>query len=81
MLNDDHGTMCVLLATTHLQLWKKEGIAFVDYILTVDGSWMHSFDPQLKREIAEWRAKNSLRKKIVWSSQGVLKVRHVMFFS
>jgi hypothetical protein len=29
--------------------WKKEGSAFIDHILTVDGSWMHSFDPQLKR--------------------------------
>jgi hypothetical protein len=72
--------MCVL-ATTHLQLWKKEGITFVDHILTVDGSWMHSFDPQLKRQIAEWHAKMSLRKKIVRGSQGALKVMHIMFFS
>jgi hypothetical protein len=81
VLDDDHRTMCVLFATTHLQLWKKEGIAFVDHILTVDGSWMHSFDPQLKRQIAEWHAKKLLRKKIVRGSQGALKVMHIMFFS
>jgi len=81
VLNDDHRAVCVLLATSHPQLWKKESIAFVDHILTVGGSSVHSFDPQLKREIAEWHAKKSLRKKIVWGSQGALKVMHIMFFS
>jgi hypothetical protein len=73
--------MRVLLANIHLQLWRNEGIAFFDRILTVDESWMHSFDPQLKRQNAEWRAPTSPRKKIVRRRQGALKVMHVMFFS
>jgi hypothetical protein len=73
--------MRVLLATTHLQRWRNEGIAFLDRILTVDESWMHSFDPQLKRQNAEWSAPTSPRKKIARRSQGALKVMHVMFFS
>jgi uracil DNA glycosylase len=48
MLNDNQKAMRVLLATTHLQHWRNEGNAFLDHILTVDKSWMHSFDPQLK---------------------------------
>jgi hypothetical protein len=80
-LNDDHRTMCVIVANTHLQLWKKEGSAFVDNILTVYRSWMHSFDPDLKRQIAEWPAKKSLRKKIVRGSRGALRVMHIMFFN
>jgi hypothetical protein len=73
--------MRVLLATTHLQRYRNEGNAFLDRILTVDESWIHSFDPQLKRQNAEWRAPTSPRKKIARLSQGALKVMHVMFFS
>jgi hypothetical protein len=40
--------MRVLLTTTHLQHWRNEGNTFIDRILMVDESWMHSFDPQLK---------------------------------
>jgi hypothetical protein len=36
------------LATAHLQHWKNEGNAFVNCMLMVKESWMHSFDPQLK---------------------------------
>jgi len=28
-----------------LQLWRNEGSAFLDRILTVDESWIHSFEP------------------------------------
>jgi hypothetical protein len=81
VLNDDQRAMRVLLTNTHLQRWRNEGNAFLDHILTVDESWMHSFDPQLKQQNAEWRASTSPRKKIAWHSQGSLKVMHVMFFS
>jgi hypothetical protein len=56
VLNDDQRAMRVLFNNTHLQRWRNEGNAFLDRILTVDGSWMHSFDPQLKQQNAECRA-------------------------
>jgi hypothetical protein len=48
VLNDDKRAMRVFLATTHLLRLRNEGHAFLHRILTVDESWMHSFDPQLK---------------------------------
>jgi hypothetical protein len=45
---EDQGAIHFLLATTHLQRWRKEGNAFRDHILTVDESWMHLFEHQLK---------------------------------
>jgi hypothetical protein len=42
---------------------------------------MHSFDPQLKKQIAEWRVKKSLTKKNVRASQAALKVMHILFLS
>jgi hypothetical protein len=41
---------------------------------------MHSFDPQLKQQNAEWHTQ-TLRKKFAQHGQGVLKVMHIMFFS
>jgi hypothetical protein len=79
VLNDDQRAMRVL-ATTHMQRWRNEGNALLDLILTVE-SWMHSFDPQLKRQNAKWRTPTSPRKKIARRRQGALKVMNVMFFS
>jgi uracil DNA glycosylase len=47
MLNNDQRAMHVL-AATDLQRWKSEGKIFLSHILTIDESWMHSFEPQLK---------------------------------
>jgi hypothetical protein len=69
VLNDDQRAMRVLLANTRLQRWRNECNAFLDRILTVDESWMHSFDPQLKQQNAEWRAPTSPRKKIAGHSE------------
>jgi hypothetical protein len=79
MLNDDQRAMHIL-TNTHLQLWRNEGNAFLDRILMVDKSWLHSVDPQLRHN-AEWHAPVSPRKKIARCSQGALKVMHVMIFS
>jgi hypothetical protein len=80
VLNDNQRAMCVL-ATTHLQRWRNEGNAFLDRILMVEKSWIHSFDTQLKSQNAEWGAPTSPRKKIARRSQSALEVKHVMFFS
>jgi hypothetical protein len=58
-----------VLATAHLQHWEKEGNAFLNCMLKVDESWMHSFDSQLKWQNAEWHAQTSQSKKTVWHSQ------------
>jgi hypothetical protein len=68
-----------LLATTHLQRWRNEGNAFSDHILTVDVSWTHLFDYQLKWQNVEWPTQASPRKKISWRSQGFPKAMHSMF--
>jgi hypothetical protein len=68
VLNNEQRAMRVLLASTHLQNWRNEGNAFLDCNVTDDESWMHSFDPQLKQDNAEWHAQMSPRKKIAQHS-------------
>jgi hypothetical protein len=53
--------------------------AFLDLILTVDGSY--SFDYRLKQHNAEWCAQKSPWKKIARRSLFALKAMPVMFFS
>jgi len=48
VLDDDQRTMCVFLSTIHVQHWRNEDSEFLYCILTVDESWIYSFDPQLK---------------------------------
>ena len=80
VLKDDQAAMRIRLATTHLQCRRNEGNASLHLILTVDGSWMHSFDPQLKRQNAEWRAETPPTKRIARRGQCALKDTHVLFF-
>jgi len=56
------------IASTHLQNWRNEGNAFLDRNVTADESWMHSFDPQLKQENAEWHAQMPPKKKLAQHS-------------
>ena len=70
VLSDNQTAMHVHLATTHLHCWRNEGSVFHECILTVDESWMQSFDPHMKQQNAEWCARMSPKKKIAWSSQG-----------
>jgi len=81
MLSNDQRPMHVLLATTHLQHWRNEGIAFFDHMITVNKSYMHSFDCQLKWQNPDWRAQTSLRNRIARRSQSSSKVIQVRFFS
>jgi hypothetical protein len=78
---NDNQTAMRVLATTHLQCWRNEGSAFLDCILTVDESWMQSFDPHMKQQNAEWVSRMQPRKKSARSSWGALEVIHVMLFS
>jgi hypothetical protein len=64
MFSSDQRTICVVLATTHLQQWRNEGSASICHILMAGESWMHLFDAQLKWQNAECHAQMSLRKKI-----------------
>jgi len=79
-LYDDQRTMCVLLASAHWQHGEMKAVYFINQILTVDKSWMHSFDLQLKCQNSEWCAQ-MLKKKVAWHTHLVLKVMLVMFFS
>jgi len=50
--------MCeVCVAVHHLfPVLQREKDTFLDHILGMDMSWMHSFDPELKWQSAKWES-------------------------
>lgn len=59
----------------------SNGEAFLASTLTVDGLWLHSHDPELKCQIAEWYSAVSAWRKSHTNSSGALKVMYFVFFS
>jgi 3-hydroxyisobutyrate dehydrogenase-like beta-hydroxyacid dehydrogenase len=48
MLDNEQRATRVVHTTSHLKCWRHEGNEFLDCILAVEKSHMHSFEPQLK---------------------------------
>ncbi len=45
----------------HLTGYKKEGIAFLQRIITINETCVHNFELELKYQSKVWEGKNSLR--------------------
>ena len=50
--------------TAHFQHRRRDGEVFLSPILTVDESWMNSYDPEMKRQSAEWHSPLSPQRKL-----------------
>lgn len=49
------------IATNHLSRFSKEGRDFLSRIVAIDETWVRSYEPELKRQSAEWHTPNSPR--------------------
>ena len=68
------------LCAAHLRRHRREGVAFLNRIVACDETWAHSWEPELKRQSAEWLSPNSPRPRKAIRSMGQLKVMHITFF-
>ena len=48
--------------------------------MTGDETWVYSWDPELKRQSAQWRNQGSPRPEKARRKQGAMKVMHIVFF-
>ena len=53
---------------------------FLQRIVAADETWVHSFEPELKRQSAEWTAEGEERPMKARRSQWSFKVMHITFF-
>ena len=49
------------IATSLLSRYKREGFPFLHRIIAVDETWVYCYDPELKRQSAEWRGPDEPR--------------------
>lgn len=61
MLSETEKHQRVNIARSLLQRYHKEGDEMLERIVTIDETWMRSFEPELKRQSSEWHTKNSPR--------------------
>ncbi|GFS05182.1 mariner Mos1 transposase [Elysia marginata] len=60
--------------------FKLRKMTFLGWIITGDETWVYSWDPETKRQSAEWRDFDEPRPEKVRRKQGALKVMHMIFF-
>ncbi|KAK3766063.1 hypothetical protein RRG08_002300 [Elysia crispata] len=63
-----------------LRRFQTEQNDFLGRIITGDETWVYSWDPETKRQSAEWRDFDEPRPEKVRRKQGALKVMHMIFF-
>ena len=62
------------IATDLLSRFSEEGNKFLSRIVTIDETWVRSYEPELKSQASEWHAPNSRRPAKFWRTQGKLKM-------
>lgn len=80
-LTDEQKACRITLARAHLRRFKREEDAFLDRIVTGDETWMRSYEPQLKRQSAEWQSPESPRPKKAVRGLAKLKMHINVFYS
>ena len=45
-----------------MERYQSEGETLLNNIVTIDGTWARAYDPELKRQSAEWTHKGSSRR-------------------
>ena len=80
LLTDHQRATRLQLSRQHLRRFRKEGENFLSRIITCDETWVFSWDPELKRQSAEWLDEEAPRPEKAKRKQGGLKVMHIIFF-
>ena len=44
-----------VICSDHLACWQQDGDRFLSWIIAINEFWARAFDPELKRQSAEWR--------------------------
>ncbi|GFR71392.1 mariner Mos1 transposase [Elysia marginata] len=80
LLTDEQKESRANFSRKFLRRFQTEQNDFLGRIITVDETWVYSWDPETKRQSAEWRDFDEPRPEKVRHKQGALKVTHMIFF-
>ncbi|GFR70648.1 histone-lysine n-methyltransferase setmar-like protein [Elysia marginata] len=77
---DEQRESSVSFSRNLLRRFQTEQNDFLGRIITGDETWVYSWDPETKRQSAEWRDFDKPRPEKVRRKQGALKNMHMVFF-
>ncbi|GFS18285.1 histone-lysine n-methyltransferase setmar-like protein [Elysia marginata] len=80
LLTDEQKESRVNFSRNFLGRFQTEQNDFLGRIITGDESWVYSWDPETKRQSAEWRDFDDPHPEKVRHKQGALEVMHMIFF-
>ncbi|XP_053398245.1 histone-lysine N-methyltransferase SETMAR-like [Mercenaria mercenaria] len=79
-LNRDKMTNRVVVAEKHLKRYKDEGDRFLNRIVSIDETWLRSYEPELKSQSSERHTPGSPRPAKLRRKQGNLKQLAIMAY-
>lgn len=79
ILTDEQKGLRMNLCSKHRRRFRRNPSS-LERIIAADETWVHCFEPELKRQSAEWTATGESRPTKARRSQGSLKVMHITFF-
>ena len=81
ILTDEEKPQSNSISQKHLRRLRIEKTDYIDSIVAADETWARSFEPELKRQSAQWRSLTSPRpQKAIWG-YAKQKVMHIVFYT
>ena len=80
MLTDGNKASCIAMCQAMLSRDKGMNSAFFSSIVTMDETWMPMFNPETKRQSAQWKHANSPPPKKFWVTASAEKIMVAMFW-
>ena len=81
ILTDEEKRQCNSISQKHLRRHRIEKTDFTDRTVAADETWARSFEPELKRQSAQWGSPTSPRPKKAIRGYAKQKVMHIVFYT
>ena len=64
----------------HLERYQNDGENLLNNIITIDETWVRTYEPELKRQSAEWRHEGSPRRQKFRQNPSPVKLMAILSF-
>ena len=81
VLSEEQKTSRLVTCRNHLRRYQIEGEQFLNRVITGHETWARSYEPELKRQSAEWLPVDSPRPFKAIRGMAKLKSMHIVFYS
>lgn len=62
-----------------IKRYRRDGVTFLDHIVTADETWLYLFDPETKEQSRQWKTPGSPTPKKAWVTKTCVKQMYIFF--